>query len=426
MKGIFVQRRQSLLLLAFLAQQARSQSSKNEGQSAAEYQQSARRYLAGLVRTRQEVDDWLTGRAFPFSKYDSELGYLHRDRRFREGIEDTICTYTYDKSGARHTIMHADKLCRVNTYGDSFTSCEQVSDGETWQEALAAYLGEPIRNYGIGGYSVYLAYLRMKREEARNPARYIILNIFDDDHFRNLISYQAITNGKNWKHFQPPLPHVEVDPAAGRFAEMKNPCPTPESLYNLCDPDWVYKTFEDDFVLKVRLARQTAKVHDFDGAQVVHELAARQGIASHVNYSGDDLAKTADTLYTRAAIFATTRIIEKVEEFASASGKKVLYVLSYGPDNVAKRLKGEQRFDQSFVDFLQARRLPYVDLLEAHAADYAQFRVGVKEYLSRYYVGHYSPQGNMFCALAIRPKLVAMLDPKPAPYSGPYQSGDMS
>src|SRR6266571_1111041 len=138
MKGIFVQRRQSLLLLAFLAQQARSQSSKN----------------------------------------DSELGYLHRDRRFKEGIEDTICTYTYDESGARHTIMHADKACRVNTYGDSFTSCEQVSDGETWQEALAAYLGEPIRNYGIGGYSVYLAYLRMKREEARNPARYIILNIF--------------------------------------------------------------------------------------------------------------------------------------------------------------------------------------------------------------------------------------------------------
>jgi hypothetical protein len=65
-------------------------------------------------------------------------------------------------------------------------------------------------------------------------------------------------------------------------------------------------------------------------------------------------------------------------------------------------------------------------MLEAHAADYAKFRIGVKDYLTRYYVGHYNPQGNLFCALAIRPKLVAMLDPKPAPYSGPYQSGDMS
>src|SRR6266571_3860498 len=143
MKGIFVQRRQSLLLLAFLAQQARSQSSKNEGQSAAEYQQSARRYLAGLVRTRQEVDDWLTGRAFPFSKYDSELGYLHRDRRFKEGIEDTICTYTYDKSDARHTIMHAGKPCRVNTYGDSFTCGGQVRGNE-----------KPVSDRGISIQSV--------------------------------------------------------------------------------------------------------------------------------------------------------------------------------------------------------------------------------------------------------------------------------
>jgi hypothetical protein len=122
-----------------------------------------------LVRTQQEVHDWLAGRAFPFGKYDNELGFLHRDRRFKEGTkegtEDSICTYTYDASGERHTIMHASKPCRINTYGNSFTSCEQVNDGESWQEVLAAFLGEPVRNYGIGGYSVYEAHLRMKREE---------------------------------------------------------------------------------------------------------------------------------------------------------------------------------------------------------------------------------------------------------------------
>ena len=29
-----------------------------------------------------------------------------------------------------------------------------MNDGETWQEYLAAHLREPIRNYGVGGYSV--------------------------------------------------------------------------------------------------------------------------------------------------------------------------------------------------------------------------------------------------------------------------------
>ena len=38
----------------------------------------------------------------------------------------------------------------VNTFGDSSTECIQVSDGESWQECLAANFGEPIRNYGVG------------------------------------------------------------------------------------------------------------------------------------------------------------------------------------------------------------------------------------------------------------------------------------
>lgn len=408
-----MRRRQFLYLSGLLAQTAHAWNSeggqgmptwKSEGQQAtpaSEDQDTVKRYLARLVRTRQQVDDWLAGRAFPFSKYDSELGYLHRNRRFKEGMEGTICTYTYDQSGARHTIMHTDRACRINTYGNSFTSCEQVSDGETWQEVLAAFLGEPIRNYGIGAYSVYQAYLRMMREESRNPAPYIILNIFGDDHFRNLVSYQLIAMGKIWQHICPPIPHVVVDLPTGQVVEKANPCPTPESLYNLCDLDWVYKTFGDDFFLKFRLAQQAGKAPG----------------------GGDP---TTNPVLTKAALLASTYIVNKVEEFAAANKKKVLYVLSYDPFKVIKRLQGEKRFDQTFVDFLEDRKLPYVDLMEAHAADNEQFKSSAKDYVFRYYVGHYNPLGNVFCAFAMRNKLVSMLDPKPAPYSGPYQSATSS
>lgn len=116
-----------------------------------------RELIRALLYTRADIDDWLALRAFPFAKYDRELGYLHRDRQFAEGLDGAICTYRYDANGARHTSAYADRPCRINTYGNSFTSCEQVSDGETWQEVLAAHLGEPIRNFGIGGYSVYQA-----------------------------------------------------------------------------------------------------------------------------------------------------------------------------------------------------------------------------------------------------------------------------
>ncbi len=136
-----------------------------------------RALLRRILYKRDDLTAWLDGKAFPFSKYDAGLGYLHVDRDFKEGIHGSVCSYRYDRLGARRTIAHGDKPCRINTYGNSFTSCEQVSDGETWQEVLAAHLGEPIRNFGIGGYSVYLAYLRMLREEKRSPAKFIIFNI---------------------------------------------------------------------------------------------------------------------------------------------------------------------------------------------------------------------------------------------------------
>ena len=45
-------------------------------------------------------------------------------------------------------------------------------------------------------------------------------------------------------------------------------------------------------------------------------------------------------------------------------------------------------------------------------------RGSLDEYLSRYYVGHYNPLGNVFQAFAIKDALVEMLEPKPIPYRG--------
>ena len=39
-----------------------------------------------------------------------------------------------------------------------------------------------------------------------------------------------------------------------------------------------------------------------------------------------------------------------------------------------------------------------------------------KEYLAQYFIGHYNPRGNHFCAFAVKDPLIRMLDPKPVPY----------
>ena len=132
-----------LLTLAVAAQEARP------AQESEAWQRQVRAYLKSILYPREQLEDWISGRATLGESYDGQLGWLFSDRRVKHGVDGSISTYRY--AGARRTIMYGDNPCRINTYGNSFTHCDQVSDGETWQEVLAAHLCEPLRNFGIGG-----------------------------------------------------------------------------------------------------------------------------------------------------------------------------------------------------------------------------------------------------------------------------------
>jgi hypothetical protein len=54
--------------------------------------------------------------------------------------------------------------------------------------------------------------------------------------------------------------------------------------------------------------------------------------------------------------------------------------------------------------------------MEAHAIDFSQYKLEMKDYINKYFIGHYNPRGNFFCAYAIKDKLIEMIDPKPFPY----------
>jgi len=361
-------------------------------------EQQIRDYLRPLLLTCEDVDLWLKQQAFPFCKYDAELGYLHIDREFPEGLDGAECQNRYDKLDARRMFVHAGEPCRINSYGDSYTSCEQVSDGETWQESLAAHIGEPIRNYGIGAYSVYQAYLRMLREEKRAPARYIIFNLFHDDHVRNLHGWQRFKFGVNRKSPSPTVPHLKVDLDKRRITEIPNPCPTAKSVHELCDLERVYSMFRDDFYLHNQLMRTARK--------------AKGEPVPATDYDDERLLKP--------GIFASTWVLDRVNEFARQNGKLLLFVLSYSARSIAQFIKTEVRLDQEIVDYLTKARLPYVDLLQAHAADAARLKGTPEEALSRYFVGkngHYNPLGNHFCAFNMKDPLVRLLDPKPPAYA---------
>jgi hypothetical protein len=377
----------------------------------------ARQRLRSVMPSREEVDDFLTPqpdatevRASRGWTYDAELGWSLVDAVRPDGINGSRTYYRYEEDGARRVINAAGQPCRVHTYGNSFTHCDQVSDGETWQEYLAAHLQEPIRNYGVGGYSVYQAYRRMLRVEKSGGAKYILLNVYDRDHQRNLSPWWAISSVRTPHDFT--LPHLRVNVEQSRCDEIENPLGKAADLYKLCDEDFVWRTFKDEPVLQTVLA---AEGDEALARQLVGPIAAGFGVPRDRFTEGSAVQRIA-RIHMAAALYATRNVITWTERFVAKTGKKLLLLLTFGRGSVLADLQGQPRFDQELLDWLKDKPYPVLDVRDAFRAEYEQFRGDVKRFLDRYYNGHHSPAGNYFLASAIRDRLIKALEPAPLPY----------
>ncbi len=351
--------------------------------------------------TREEVDRFLDPKIHPEPGpnnagwiYDSALGWVLKDSVRDDGVDGSRTFYQYEKGGCRRRINAADVPCRIHAYGNSFTHCDQVSDGETWEEYLAAHLREPIMNFGVGGYGVYQAYLRMQLTEERERADHVILNIWHDDHFRSLDSWRAIRFG-----FHTPcgftLPYLQADEKTGEVREKPNLCPTPESVYRLTDPDFVNSTFRNDRVL---LDMKESDENVGQGGVYWRPEMMRKG-------------------FVEAALLASSKIVEWCECETARRKQKFMLILSHGGEIIRRELAGEPRWDRSFVDSLRGKPYPVIDLRDAHREEFASTKLSPEDYLRRYYIGHYAPAGNYFFAQAIRREVADWLSPRPAPYA---------
>jgi len=144
-------------------------------------------YLRDSAAPRETIDHFL--KQPTWSQFDPELGYGLHNSLVPWGINGSRTIETFQSNGARSGFAYASRKPRINSYGNSFTEGNQVSDGETWQEYLAGHFGEPIGNYGIGGHGVYQACRRMLRnEKTEHGAEYIILYVWGDDPARSLLA----------------------------------------------------------------------------------------------------------------------------------------------------------------------------------------------------------------------------------------------
>ena len=381
----------------------------------------------------QEIERVLDPKQPCFIKFDPVLGYELKDYLFNDGMEGTLSSYIYEKHGGhRRMINGAGQPCRLNTYGDSYTQCAQVSDGETWQEILAAHFREPIRNFGVGGYGVYQAYRRALRTEAIKDlaAEYIVLNIWDDDYMRNLDAARWIRVGwmcrdlpRGKKGGYPvhgfPWAHVRYDLQQGKWVELPGFCKKASDLRKLVGKDNYYNVFKDDSVAHLCALREGGDAPIGDLEQLAEEFGLKVNLRSRKTRQAD-----AKKLHITYGIRSTMFIVDEFRRWAKANKRKLLILLSYDVPTVQKYLKSGERFDAEFVEFLKRGKYDHVDFLPKAGEEFKSFKGSINEFCSKFYVaragaqvfGHYNPYGNFWFAYGLRSHLVDWMNPKPPAY----------
>ncbi len=388
--------------------------------------------LARTAFRAAEVEKILDRHGEAWVKFDPELGYVQREIFLRDGMDSSLSTYTYEPAGQRKMVNYPDRPCRINTYGNSYTQCQQVSDDETWQERLAAHIGEPIRNFGCAGYGVYQSYRRALRMEATDStAEYVILNVFHDDHVRSLDSSRWIRSAWRERERPPdepyllhglPWSHVRFDLKKGQFVELPGLCRTEDDLRALCNPARFCEAFKDDAIVRLFTLQIGGEV----GIEEFEALAEALGVEVDLRNPAkrkDDALK----LHIAYGLKASEYILDKMRAWLESKGKKLMVLLSYGRSRLGDLLKGEgkDRFDRAFIDYLERNNVPYVDVLRKHLEDYRKFSLSYEDYTDRYYVraagaavfGHYNPLGNLFFAFSIKDEVLNWLHPKPPAYA---------
>ncbi len=124
--------------------------------------------------------------------HDQLLGWdSHPETEYeKKNLIDETYVVSFGVDGSRVDDLPEKKLL-INTYGDSFTLCEEVGDHQTWQYFLETQLGYEVKNFGVSGYGTHQAVLKLARHlEQGNVAPISILGIMEENLNRVVNSFR--------------------------------------------------------------------------------------------------------------------------------------------------------------------------------------------------------------------------------------------
>ena len=152
------------------------------------------------LRARLAVDPAIMARTFMSAVQEvrrqirPRTGLVFGNYLPTDGINHSATISTSRANRARTEFVYAARSAASTPTATASLSVIRSATARPGKEYLAAHLGEPVRNFGMGGYGVYQAYRRLLREEKTDHAAdYVIFFIWGDDHIRSLLRCRHVS-----------------------------------------------------------------------------------------------------------------------------------------------------------------------------------------------------------------------------------------
>lgn len=129
------------------------------------------------------------------------------------------------------------------TFGDSFTYCQQVTAGESWQNWIADKTGANVFNFGSGGYGLDQSYLRFLEDYPKVKTRIVTLGFISENIKRTLNVYRKFY----WPKTNIGLTKPRFIIRDNKLALLPNPLKKPGDIAKLKDPAFLKKVGINDF-----------------------------------------------------------------------------------------------------------------------------------------------------------------------------------
>lgn len=314
-----------------------------------------------------------------YHKFDSLLGWTIKSNANNNEKSSNQYGARWSKTYSQY---HANNITRVESYGDSYTFCDDVNDNETWQTYIEGLdsLYEAV-NWGVGAYGLDQAYLRYTKTRNIYESEIILIGYMTENIARNVNTYRPFYVHNSGSPLTKPRFIFQNDSLVLLPNYMKFPAQYDSLLVNT---DLLLHTLgEHDYYYNKRY--NSNKVLDNFSIIKLYKILFHQ---IKLRLYPDVIIKNGRYNTSSEAYRVTIRLYDKFYNDVKVAGQRPIIVIFPNFKDFRRHIKNEKKQYQPLIDYFKSNNYEYIDLMEALD--------GYNE--KDLFRGHYSPIANKLVA----------------------------